>query len=68
MHASMHVSGTHSWKKSGGRRGVLVFEGGGSSLPPVIRMGLLKEHQREDVEALQTAVLGLLYRAEEDLA
>jgi hypothetical protein len=31
-------------------------------------MGLLKEHQREDVEALQTAVLGLLYRAEEDLA
>jgi hypothetical protein len=33
----------------------------------LIRMGLLKEHQRHDVEALQTAVLGLLYRAEEDL-
>jgi hypothetical protein len=32
------------------------------------RMGLLKEDQRQDVEALQTAVLGLLYRAEEDLA
>ena len=34
----------------------------------LIRMGFLKEHQRHDVEALQTAVLGLLYRAEEDLA
>ena len=33
----------------------------------LIRMGLLKEHQRHDVEALQTAVLGLLYRAEENL-
>jgi hypothetical protein len=32
----------------------------------LIRMGLLKEHQH-DVEALQTAVLGLLYRAEDDL-
>jgi hypothetical protein len=31
-------------------------------------MGLLKEHQRHDVEAFQTAVLGLLYRAEDDLA
>jgi hypothetical protein len=31
-------------------------------------MGLLKEEQRQDVEALQAAVLGLLYRAEEDLA
>jgi len=30
-------------------------------------MGLLKEHQRHDVEALQTAITGLLYRAEEDL-
>jgi hypothetical protein len=28
----------------------------------------LKEDQRQDVEALQTAVLGLLYRAEDDLA
>ena len=43
MHGSMHVSGTRSWKKPGGRRGVLVFEGGviappcrgvGSTLPP----------------------------------
>ena len=33
----------------------------------LIRMGLLKEDQRQDPEALQTAVLGLLYRAEEDL-
>jgi hypothetical protein len=24
----MHVSATHSWKNQGGRRGVLVFEGG----------------------------------------
>jgi hypothetical protein len=31
-------------------------------------MRLLKEDQRQDVEALRTAVLGLLYRAEEDLA
>jgi hypothetical protein len=29
---------------------------------------LLKEDERQDVEALQTAVTGLLYRAEEDLA
>jgi hypothetical protein len=34
----------------------------------LIRMGLLKEDKRHDVEALQTAVLGLLYRAEDDLA
>ena len=34
----------------------------------LIRMRLLKEDQRQDVEALQTAVLGLLYRAEEGLA
>jgi hypothetical protein len=33
----------------------------------LIRMRLLKEDQRQDPEALQTAVLGLLYRAEEDL-
>ena len=32
------------------------------------RMRPLKEDQRQDVEALQTAVLGLLYRAEDDLA
>jgi hypothetical protein len=34
----------------------------------LIRMRLLKKDQRQDVEALQTAVLGLLYRAEDDLA
>jgi hypothetical protein len=33
----------------------------------LIRMGLLKEEQRHDIKALQTAVTGLLYRAEEDL-
>ena len=31
-------------------------------------MTLLKEDQRQDVKALQKALLGLLYRAEEDLA
>ena len=39
-----------------------------TDIDALIRMGLLKEHRRHDVEALQTAVLGLLYRAEEDLA
>jgi hypothetical protein len=34
----------------------------------LIRMELLKEDQRQDPEALQTAVPGLLYRSEEDLA
>ena len=34
----------------------------------LIRIGLLKEHQRQDVEALQTAVTGLVYRVQEDLA
>ena len=34
----------------------------------LIRMGLLKEHQRQDAEALQTAVTGLVYRVQEDLA
>ena len=34
----------------------------------LIRMGLLKEDQRQDPKALQKAVLGLLYRAEEDRA
>jgi hypothetical protein len=33
----------------------------------LIRMGLLREEQRHDIKALQTAVTGLLYRAEEDL-
>jgi hypothetical protein len=30
-------------------------------------LGLLKEDQRQDAEALQTAVLGLVYRALEDV-
>jgi hypothetical protein len=34
----------------------------------LIRMRLLKEDERQDVEALQTAVLGLVYRAQEDVA
>jgi hypothetical protein len=34
----------------------------------LIRLRLLKEERRQDVEALQTAVMGLLYQAEEDLA
>ena len=33
----------------------------------LIRMRLLKEDQRQDPKALQKALLGLLYRAEEDL-
>jgi hypothetical protein len=32
------------------------------------RMRLLKEDQRQDAEALQTAVLGLVYRALENVA
>jgi hypothetical protein len=32
-----------------------------------IRLGLLKEDQRQDEEALRTAVMTLVYRAEEDL-
>jgi hypothetical protein len=39
-----------------------------TDIDALIRMGLLKEDQRHDVEALQTAVTGLLYRAEDDLA
>jgi hypothetical protein len=31
-------------------------------------MRLLKEHQRQDAEAFQTAILGLVYRAQEDAA
>jgi hypothetical protein len=31
-------------------------------------MSLLKGDQRRDAEALQTAVLGLVYRVQEDLA
>jgi hypothetical protein len=33
----------------------------------LIRMGLLKDDQRQDPKALQKALLGLLYRAEQDL-
>jgi hypothetical protein len=33
----------------------------------LIRLKLLKKDQREDVEALQTAVTGLVYRVQEDL-
>jgi len=43
---------------------ILVDE---NDIDALIRMRLLKEDQRQDPEALQTAVLGLLYRAEEDL-
>jgi len=39
-----------------------------TDIDALIRMRLLKEDQRQDVQALQTAVLGLLYRAEDDLA
>jgi hypothetical protein len=38
-----------------------------TDIDALIRMRLLKEGQRQDPEALQTAVLGLLYRAEEGL-
>ena len=39
-----------------------------TDIDALIRMGLLKEDQRQDVEALQTAVLGLVYRVQEDVA
>jgi len=38
-----------------------------TDIDALIRMGLLKEHQRQDLEALQTAVTALVYRVEEDL-
>ncbi len=34
----------------------------------LIRMRLLKQDERQDVEALRTAVLTLVYRAQEDVA
>jgi hypothetical protein len=34
----------------------------------LIRIRLLKEDQRQDAKALQKALLGLLYRAEEEFA
>ena len=39
-----------------------------TDIDALIRMRLLKEDQRQDVQALQGAVLGLLCRAEDDLA
>jgi hypothetical protein len=39
-----------------------------SEIDALIRMRLLKNEQRQDVEALQTAILTLVYRAVEDLA
>jgi hypothetical protein len=39
-----------------------------SEIDALIRMRLLKNEQRQDGEALQTAVLTLVYRAIEDLA
>ena len=36
-----------------------------TDIDALIRMRLLKEDQRQDVEALQTAVLGLVYRVQE---
>jgi len=39
-----------------------------TDIDALIRMRLLKEDERQDVEALQTAVLSLVYRAQEDVA
>jgi len=39
-----------------------------SEIDALVRMRLVKDEQRQDVEALQTAVLTLVYRAIEDLA
>jgi hypothetical protein len=39
-----------------------------TDIDALIRMRLLKEDQRQDSEALETAVTGLLYRAEDALA
>jgi hypothetical protein len=39
-----------------------------TDIDALIRLRLLKEDQRQDVEALQTAVLGLVYRAQEEVA
>ena len=39
-----------------------------TDIDALIRMRLLKEDQRQNVEALQTAVLGLVYRVQEDVA
>ena len=39
-----------------------------TDIDALIRMEHLKEDERQNPKALQKAVLGLLYRAEEDLA
>jgi hypothetical protein len=39
-----------------------------TDIDALIRMGILKEDQRQDEEALRTAIMTLVYRAEEDLA
>ena len=39
-----------------------------TDIDALIRMRLLKEDQRQNVEALQAAVLGLVYRVQEDVA
>ena len=39
-----------------------------TDIDALIRMRLLKDEQRQDVDALQTAILTLVYRAIEDLA
>jgi hypothetical protein len=50
--------------KTGGRPVRILLDE--TDIDALIRMRL-KEDQRQDPKALQTAVLGLLYRAEEDL-
>jgi len=39
-----------------------------TDIDDLIREGLLKDEQRQDAEALQAAVLGLVYRLSEDAA
>ena len=39
-----------------------------TDIDALIRMRLLKQDERHDVEALRTAVLTLVYRAQEDVA
>jgi hypothetical protein len=39
-----------------------------TDIDALIRMRLLKEDQRQNVEALQAAVLGLVYRVQEGVA
>ena len=52
-------------QRSRGLRSVRILDD--LDIDALIRMGLLKEHQRQDVEALQTAVTGLVYRVQENL-